>query len=406
MSTSKSPFESILKFLSGMGLATTLLLLLGFQTWLATLEMVDAGLLATLRKYFHWTSWYTLGEMPVPFLERHLVVPMPGGYWVCALLLVNMTLGGLIRIRKSPRTVGVILAHFGIIFMVAAGGVAQLYEKRGVMFLFEGEEADYAVSLTKPNLEVLEIEGGEATGEVHLAGDEKLRGLESRDRRLIRFPALPFDLEITGWLTNTVVVPEGSGTSNPAIDGWTLRELPVETEGELNASGCYARVVFEDGTRGNPFILAVPPPSSGMESFAPQMIEAGGGTYAVRLVKQTIPVPYRIKLVDAVAEYYPNSMRPKSFMSDIERIEGESVPVEISMNEPMRRGGFTFFQRTMSSGPQSGNGPEFSGFEVVSNPADKWPEWSLWVVTAGLGIHFISMLIRSVSRVTRTPKSP
>ena len=59
------------------------------------------------------------------------------------------------------------------------------------------------------------------------------------------------------------------------------------------------------------------------------------------------------------------------------------------MNEPMRAGGFTFFQRTMGGGPQMQQGPQFSGFEVVSNPADKWPEYSLYVVTLGLLIHFV-----------------
>ena len=141
MSKPRTPLEHIWRFLSGLGLATCLLILLGVQTWLATLEMVDEGLLATLRKYFHWTSWYVLARMPLPFVEWKAVIPMPGGYWVCALLLLNMTLGGLIRIRKGWKTAGVMLAHFGIIFMVAAGGVAQLFEKRGVMFLFEGENS-------------------------------------------------------------------------------------------------------------------------------------------------------------------------------------------------------------------------------------------------------------------------
>ena len=57
--------QRLWKFFSGFGLATTLLVILGIQTWLATLEMVDAGLLATLQKYFHWSSWYVLAKAPV-----------------------------------------------------------------------------------------------------------------------------------------------------------------------------------------------------------------------------------------------------------------------------------------------------------------------------------------------------
>lgn len=366
----------IWRFLSGYGLATTLLVLLGVETWLATLEMVDTGLLATLRKYFHWSAWYLVPEIN----GKSLIVPLPGGYWVCALLLLNLVLGGLIRARKGWRTIGVLMAHFAIIFMVAAGGVAQLYEKRGVMFLVEGEQADYAVSLTDPSIEVIE-EGGD---KIWVAGEHDLSGLRQGDQRVLRFPDLPFDLEVGGWLTNVTVRKQ---------DGrWGLKEMPIQIEGELNAPGCMARVLPKEGEPSEGFVLAVPPVSTGIEAYAPHVVEAGGKRYGIRLVKETIPVPYTVKLDDAVAEYYPNSMRPKSFMSKIERIAGESVPVEISMNEPMRMGGFTFFQRTMSSGPQT-QGPEFSGFEVVSNPADKWPEWSLYIVAAGMLIHFGTKLV-------------
>jgi hypothetical protein len=269
-----------------------------------------------------------------------------------------------------------------------------LFEKRGVMFLFEGEEADFAVSLTKPAIEVLEIAAGEATGPVHVAGESKLHGMGGDSTRLIRFPQLPFDLKLAGWAKNAAVVKAGGGTPG-AIDGWTLRQVATQIEGELNMPGCYARVVHRDGSEGAPFILAVPPSGSGMSEFAPYVVEAGGRTFALRLVKETIPVPYEVKLIDAIAEYFPNSGRPKEFRSEIERNEGGVVPVEIRMNEPMRRGGFTFFQRTMSSGPQGPGAREFSGFEVVSNPADRWPEWSLYVVTAGLGIHFLTKLFTS-----------
>ncbi len=383
------------KWISGFGLATVLLVLLGVETWLATLEMVDAGLLATLRKYFHWTSVILVPEIN----GKSLLLPLPGGYWVCALLLVNMVCGGLIRARKGWKTCGVILAHFSIVFMVAAGGVAQLYEKRGVMFLIEGQQADYAVSLTDPTVEVIEFKDGEPVGEVVVAGEPVMRGLKPDHERVLDFKALPFDLEITGWQTNAMVRKEG--------DAWSLRPLPVQPEGEMNSPGCVARVIRGDGTAGESFILAVPPVSTGEESYPPRLVEVGGRTFGVRLVKETIPVPYTVKLDDAVAEYYPNSMRPKSFSSSIQRIGERAVPVEISMNEPMRYGGFTFFQRTMSGAAQMNQGPEFSGFEVVSNPADKWPEWSLYLVTAGLLIHFITKLVTSIKAgmSRRTPKA-
>ncbi|MGE9269393.1 MAG: hypothetical protein ACQKBU_01205, partial [Verrucomicrobiales bacterium] len=280
--------------------------LLGVQTWLATLEMVDAGLLATLQKYFHWSSWYVLARAPVWNTDLTLIIPMPGGYWVCALLMVNMICGGIIRARKGWKTVGVLMSHFAIIFMIAAGGVSQLFEKRGVMILFEGDRSDFAVSLTDPTLEIFELEGNQAVGEVTVVGESAFRALKASEMLRINLPDQPFDLELTGWLPHVAVRP-GSAESagNPVVDGWRLIELPVELEGELNSPGCYARAVFSDGSKGEPFILAIPPSGYLSGVYAPQILEADGKRYAVRLAKETLPVPFEIKLIDAISEYYP-----------------------------------------------------------------------------------------------------
>jgi hypothetical protein len=68
------------------------------------------------------------------------------------------------------------------------------------------------------------------------------------------------------------------------------------------------------------------------------------------------------------------------------------------MNEPMRHGGYTFFQESFGpSGSQPGD-EMFSQFAVANNPADQWPLWSLVVTGTGLGIHFVIMLISFVTR--------
>jgi hypothetical protein len=391
--TPRSIGRTLWNFFSGYGLATSLLVLLGVLTWLATLEMVDAGLLATLNKYFHWSEPWVVPEIN----GKSLILPLPGGYWVCALLLVNMVLGGLIRARKGWKTVGVLISHFSIVFMVAAGGVAQWLEKRGVMFLIEGEQADYAVSLTDPSIEVFELKDGKTADVVWLAEPADLRGVAEHDSRLIRFSGLPFQIRISDWHENAVV--------RKGPKGWGLEARPLDPQAELHAQGCVAAVVPDGGEAGEPFVLVVPPVQSGFETIPPKTFEVDGRTFGVRLVKETIPVPYTVKLKDAVAEYFPNSGRPKSFTSDISKINGDSeVDIRISMNEPLRSGGFTFFQRTMSSGPPAPGQPEFSGFEVVSNPADRWPEWSLYLVTAGLLIHFIMKLVIHLGGGSRTVK--
>ena len=125
----------IFDVLSGFGLATITMLLLGLLTWFATLEQIDNGLYPTLSKYFDWKSVFLMPELN----GKMVPLPLPGGYWVCAVLLLNLNLGGIIRIRKGWRHCGNLISHFGIILMLVGGGVAHHFSERGNMAVGEGE---------------------------------------------------------------------------------------------------------------------------------------------------------------------------------------------------------------------------------------------------------------------------
>jgi hypothetical protein len=402
MSSAASPSlpVRIFQVLSGFGLATSLLVILMILTWLATLEQVQHGLHMTLEKYFHYSKPWVFPDAAVLFPnlagQDKYLPPLPGGYWVCALLVVNLTLGGIIRIRKGWKTIGVLLAHFGIIFMIVAGGVAQLKEERGVMMLAEEaggglpNVADFAQSLTETAIEIAEIKDGKTVGPVHFVKDAYYRDLEGDERRVVRLSQLPFDLELLGYVQNarpmaaaSMAPPKGE----PLVDGWYLYPQEPNKETEMDNPGLHARVLGRDGKEGEYFLLSA-------LARAPYTVEADGRTFVLNFDKRVWPVPFQVKLVDARSEYHPNTSRPKLFESDIVRIEdGRESNVFIEMNEPMRYGGLTFYQRTMMNGV-SGSDREatVSGFEVVRNPSDKWPEYSIYVSGFGLCLHFLLKL--------------
>lgn len=397
--TRKSIPHLVFDFFSSLGLATVLILLLGLLTWFATLEQVDFGLYPTLEKYFSYKKVFVFPE-----LNGKTLPPLLGGYWTCALLLVNLTLGGIIRMRKGWKTAGVLMAHFGIIFMVAAGGVAQVFEERGVMVLNEGETADFAEDLTQTTIEIAEVKDGKITGPVHLVADKHYRDLELGSTRLVKLPDLPFDLMLNGYSqngrpisANTMAPPNGE----PICDGWFILSQKPNLETERDTPSLYAKIAGRDGVKSAPFILS-------SFSYQPLTIEQGGKTYIIRLSKRIHPVPFKVRLDKAIAVYHPNTNRPKAFESFITRLDGSAgAKVHIEMNKPMRHAGFTFFQRTMSpsqmKGPMAGGGKMNSGFEVVRNPSDKWPEYSLHIVWIGLAVHFLISLYHFAFKKTSKP---
>ena len=399
---SKSPLRAVFDFLSGFGLATTLLLILGVLTWLATLEQIDNGLYPTLRRYFHWREWYVLPDFSWvdwwPTIDgRPLTFPLPGGYWTCAVLLVNMTLGGIIRIRKGWRSVGNLIAHFGIIFMLVAGGVAHHYSERGNMAIGEGAESNVAEDYFEYVVEVAEIVDGTAT-KVFVIRGERIEELRGGTSRIFRFPDLPFDLEVAGYLENCVPVSVNEVAPRHAereIDGFYLMSKPGEVQTEANTAGCYARVVERDGSKGEAFLLAG-------ASFHPYTLERDGRIFTVDMRKRLWPMPFTVRLDEFTADFHPGTMKPARFVSEITRIEdGHEAEVVIQMNEPMRYEGLTFFQASYGPPGAMPGQKMYSVFEIVRNPADKWPEYSLYIVTFGMLITFLTKLGGFVISSTR-----
>jgi cytochrome c biogenesis protein ResB len=109
--------------------------------------------------------------------------------------------------------------------------------------------------------------------------------------------------------------------------------------------------------------------------------------------KRLWPMPFTVQLDEFTAEFHPGTMKPAKFVSKITRVEnGGEAKVTIQMNEPMRYEGLTFFQASYGP-PGAGPGQRmYSVFEIVKNPADKWPEYSLYVVTFGMLVTFLIKL--------------
>jgi hypothetical protein len=397
----KSPFRKTYDFLSGFHLATATLLLLLALTWLATLEQVDHGLYPTLNKYFSWKSPYLIPDMVPEINGKKLPFFLPGGYYVCAVLLVNMILGGIIRIRKGPKQIGNLISHFGIVFMLLGGGVAHHFSERGNMAVSEGETSNVAEDYQEFVVEVAEVKDGERK-EFHVIRGEYLTDLEAGKPRIFDFEGIPFSLEISGYLANAVPsnqMERPRRNDELVVDGYYLEEVPGEVESERNFAGCYARVIFANGEKSDPFILAG-------ASFYPFTIRDGDRVFSVDMHKRLWVMPFDVKLDTFTAAFHPGTSRPAKFVSDIRRVEnGQESKLTIRMNEPMRYEGFTFFQASYGPPGAKPGEPMYSVFEVVKNPADKWPEYSLYIVAFGMLVTFLTKLGGHIGATSRKRKN-
>ena len=383
--------EKFINFLAGFRLASVLLILLLLLTFFGTIEQVDHGLYATINKYFTWQNVIVLPDLTIN--GKLVPIPLPGAYWVCVALFFNMFLGGVLKIRKSWKNSFVVISHFGILFLLVGGFVTHHYSSRGNMALYEGEASDYAQHYHDHSIEVsLLDEKGVATKIYEFDDSITSKIPKGRESSLkLVHKELPFTLSANNALHNCRPIQAGimSVGNSPVVDGYSLREVATEQADEANFRGYYV-----EASTGDKMLLF-----SG--AFAPYVIEHEGSRYAVSLRKSIWKMPFQIHLDDFNAEFFPTG-KPKRFESYITRLEnGISNKVKIYMNHPMRYQGFTFFQA--SWGPPDGGKDDrlYTVFEVVENPADQWPTYSIYITTLGLLLHFGWSLLRFILQQTK-----
>jgi hypothetical protein len=363
------------------GTVCVLLICLFLLTFFGTLEQVEHGLYAVQKKYFE--SWFLVHEIGgVP-------LPLPGGVLCMGLLSWNLIAGGLIRIRKSRSTAGVIIVHIGILILFAAGLVKLTASDDGYLRLYEGEESEEYVSYYLWELVVFDAESAGEVAEF-VVSDEQIRLAEHEPVR-INHELVPFELELRHFRENARPTREESEL--PLAGGWRLLELGREQEAEANVAGMYATARSASGEQ-TAILWGL--------AERPWVVEFEGRRWAVLLQHRRYRMPFSVRLDKFTKLEHPGTDIPSEFSSDVTQSPGATErAVLIRMNEPLRDGGLVLFQS--SWGPPNARPGDrlFSVFSVVRNPSDHWPLYSCIVLSLGLLIAFTQRLLRYVGAQNR-----
>ena len=390
MKKEKSILAKIFRVLAGYEVAVTCMVLLFIITFFGTMEMQIHGLYHTVKKYFDYHTFFLTPEMEVKDgAIWHIPLPLPSTYWVSMVLTVNMICGGIIRIRKKKGTIGVIIAHFGIVFMLVAGFVSSLSKKEGLMTVVVGDFSDYAEDFHEPTIEVIEYEGNQP-GKPWVVPGEDVKRLLNQEKLTVNIEGLPFRLIAKGYMQSSRILKASSTPprkeDGPVVDGYYLHKAEWSKTEERNYQGCYVEVEDASGNAIRTLVISV-------HNRFPVTFVVDGKRYGIRMVREIWPMPFQVELHKSVGEYWPGTMQPSWFQSNVTKIaDGDRKDYTIVMNKPMRHKGYTLYQAQYA-----GTDPPSSGFAIVNNPSDQWPLYSLIVVSIGLLIHFGIMLFRYLS---------
>lgn len=358
-------------------------------TWLGTLAQTHTGLHAVQKMYFD--SWYLIQPIFGP-----INLPLPGAFTLMILLVINLTCGGIIRLRRRWDHLGILITHLGIALLLIAGFVKVYYADEGPMQLFEGQEKAEYMSYYAWEIQLIEPlnEGGYRE---YIIDEDDFVAL-ARDQRVVyRSEDLPFELLLSNFMASCQPAQKGPmfEVRVPVVDGFFLQERRPEMQAEFNIAGCYLRIrdlatgreqqgiLWGRGDRAEPM---------------PFGFDAGGRRWGALLRKKRWPLPFSVKLDYTEQQRHPGTTMARSFLSDVVVSDGSvTLKARIQMNEPLRYKGYILFQSGWGDRPA-----KYTVLAVVRNPSDQWPLYACIIITLGLVIHFSRTLLRYIQREART----
>jgi hypothetical protein len=376
--------------------------------FLGTLAQKDAGNWTVVNQYFR--NWWVM----VPFqtllrfgqtflfvpddMEFYGAFPFPGGWSIGTVLMVNLLAAHFLwffRLVRSSRTLGsflvnltkrsgIIVLHFGIVLLMTGELITGLYAVEGSMTIPAKGSANYVEVHNSAELAVVRRLDSQKD-DVVAVPDTLLR-----KRGLIRDDELPFDVKVVRYLVNSALA-DGPPDDNPANAGLGRFKGVIEkkegagvsTDQRIDMPAAYITLVEKDSGREiGTYLVSI--------WLQDQKVEVGGQTYEIALRFKRIYKPYTIYLEEFHHDVFLGTDKAKNYASDIRLVDpttGEDREVNISMNDPLRYGGETFYQQSFLENDAG------TILQVVRNPAWELPYISCTLVALGMLVHFGIKLI-------------
>ncbi|CAN5438035.1 hypothetical protein BH20VER3_BH20VER3_05930 [soil metagenome] len=368
------PLKSPLRILSSLRLTVACLGLGMLLVFLGTLAQVHLGIHAVQARYFQsliifWAPPGASWKIPV----------LPGGYLLGMVLAVNLIAAHAVRFQLTKKKIGIILLHLGVILLLIGQLLTGLFARETQMRINEGQTAAYSEAPREVELAVIDRTDPNFDQVVALPEQVLARG------GIIQNPHLPFTLNIRQFMGNANLAmrrQEPQGQPSLATNGFGPNIVAVEAprtvkDDERDLSAAYVEANGVEGSLGTWLVSnAIPDP---------QALTVNGRTYELVMRQRRFYKQFALTLLDFAHDRYAGTDIPKNFSSRVRLVDlerNENREVLISMNDPLRYRGFTFYQSGFDNNDQT------TILQVVKNPAMLLPYIACGLVALGLLVQF------------------
>jgi ABC-type transport system involved in cytochrome c biogenesis permease subunit len=399
--------KSLFRIFSSLWLTVALLALSIMLVFFGTLDQVHLGIHETQLRYFE--SFIAVWHYPMewPFSEQlyWFRLPMPGGFALGTLLLVNLCCAHFRYFRPSWKKSGIAITHAGVALLLVSGFLVSALQEESQMAIDEGGRSNYSVSHLENELVLIDRSAPDYD-EVTSIPQSLLK-----KEGAIPVPELGLTVNVLDFMPNAGLGTKMQNPNGPEpranrgaaarMGLFAVEKAPDYSQNAINTTTAIVELVGPDGSLGSWLVSNVID-----ERFPAQTVEVNGKTYELALRFKRTYMPFWLELKDFSHDKYPGTDKARNFSSDVRILTpGESPqPALIYMNHPLRHGGYTFYQASF------GNNDTTSILMVVRNPSWLVPYLAITLVGLGMCIQFLLHLTRftrskTVSAAAR-PKGP
>ncbi len=389
-------FGSVLKVFASLRLTVALLGLTMVLVFAGTSVQKEMGIWDVQRVYFH--SFFVMIDLRLftplwPWGFAHIpgAIPMPGGYSLIGLLLLNLLAAHSTRFKFRLNRAGLLMTHAGLILLILGEVATSLVAREGQMVIDEGQTVRYTQDIRAAELAITDPSPATYDDVVSIP----VARLARQD--VISYPTLPFAIRVKAYFANSVglgpfqaqqvKLTPGQREIGGADFGMTIRELP-KSNGVETKDGDAPAALLSIEAGGKPIGSVI----VSLLIDQPETISVDGHPYSVQLRWKRSYKPYALTLLKFSHDVYTgtadasagNAGVPRNFASLVRLVDPEhheDREAKIWMNHPLRYGGETFYQASFRPGDKT------TILQVVDNPAAWIPYVSCTLIAVGLIVH-------------------
>jgi hypothetical protein len=379
--------KSVIKFFCSLRLTVVLLTLAMFLVFFGTMAQVDLGLYESQARFFrsfvvYWTPPGTDWTVPV----------FPGGYLLGALLLANLIAAHLQRFTLTWKKAGIFMIHAGIILLLTGQLATDMMQVESGIRFREGQTRNYSEADRSDELVVINKASPEYDEILAIPAARLNSNREFSDSRI------PFTISVKSFYENSG--PPQMGTGSPAStqgigSRYAVAPAPRVTDTEhRNIPSVVVELKNAGSTIGSWLV------TDWIEET--QDIQFGANHFKLLMRPIRYYKPFSLQLLKFRHDRYVGTDIPNNFSSNVRILNPatkEDREVRISMNNPLRYGGETFYQASFDKDPK------VTILQVVHNPGWLVPYIACILVGGGMLYQFLFHLTRFISK-TKAGMSP